>query len=410
MKIMRLSPDVRRHPSARRKTGNILRSKPYTIPSCGVSETLQRTFQGKITAGRWPARAMTASTRHAVRVKFISRFDSREWVRYFPDENGSWGGCEFVFDRNNRDYDWLIVYDDIAPGAGQTRGTAAELLACPRDRTLLITTEPASIKTYGRAFAAQFGHVLTNQPAWALPHARRYFQQTANHWFFGSGTDTWMSRGDLLRGPHSQDKAHAISVVHSSKRQHHTLHAQRFRFIEILRRELPEMVVFGRIERPVDDKAEALTPFRYHLSVENHVGPHHITEKLTDAFLARCLPFYAGAPNAADYFPVESFVPIDIGDPVGTAARIREAIANDEWSARLPAIDEARRRVLEEQNVFAVACRIISASDLEPASIGEGASILGRHAWRRRHAFGAFAHGIEKLYVRVRSLFGKRVS
>lgn len=353
---------------------------------------------------------MTAPTRRAVRVKFISRFDPREWSRYFPDEDGHWGACEFIFDRNNRDYDWLVVYDDVAPAPGQSRGTAEEILACPRGRTLLVTTEPASIKAYGRGFTAQFGHVLTSQPAWALPHSRRHFQQAANHWFFGSGMGTWMSRAELLRGPHTEGKAHAISVVHSPKRQRHTLHAHRFRFIEALRRELPEMLVFGRGEHPVDDKAEALAPFRYHLSVENHVGPHHITEKLTDAFLARCLPFYAGAPNAADYFPAESFISLDIRDPGGAAARIRKAIAEDEWSARRSAIEEARRRVLEEQHVFAVVCRIISADDGSDTRRPVRASILGRHAWRRRHPFGALVHVLEKLYVRTRSSCWKQIN
>jgi hypothetical protein len=341
-----------------------------------------------------------------MRVKFIGSQDPREWRRYFPAEDGRWGSCEFVFDRDETDYDWLVVYADLPPIPGQSRQDAVELLRCPREQTLLVTTEPESIKAYGRAFTAQFGHVLTSQPAWALPHPHRHYRQAANHWFFGSGNGHWMSRAELERGPTPADKIRGLSVVHSPKRQWHTLHAQRFRFIEALRALLPDMEVFGRGAIPLDDKAEALAPFRYHLAVENHIGPHHITEKLTDALLGRCLAFYAGAPNAADYFPAESFVPIDVRDPGSAARTIREAMASNEWERRLPAIEEARRRVLEQEHVFAVVERIIAATH-GVAESRPGAVILGRHAWRRRYRAGALMHVVEKAYVRVRSLSGK---
>ena len=354
---------------------------------------------------------MTPSLLRPIRVKFLSRLDPREWLRYFPREDGRWGDCEFLFDRTARDYDWLVVYDDAPPGTGQARSKASEELACPRENSLLITTEPASIKAYGRGFAAQFGHVLTSQPPWALPHPGRHYQQAANHWFFGSANGRWMSHADLIRGPSVSDKMQAISVVYSSKRQWHTLHAKRFNFIEALRQRLPDMAVFGRGATPMDDKASALAPYRYHLVVENHIGLHHITEKLSDAFLGRCLPFYAGAPNAADYFPAGSFVAIDIRDPAGAAECIRKAMLEDAWTKRLPEIEEARRRVLEEQNIFAVSCGIISGNHSGEILAHESDGlILGRHTWRRQHKIGGIAHVLEKLYVRSRSLFEKLVA
>ncbi len=344
-----------------------------------------------------------------IRVKVLSRLDPREWIRYFPAEDGRWGNCQFLFERDARIYDWLVAYDDIPPQTGTSRATAFEALACPPCNTILITTEPASIKAYGRGFAAQFGHVLTSQPRWALPHPRRHYQQAANHWFYGSSPERWMSHAQMAEGPHPEDKAQDISCVYSSKRQWHTLHAQRFAFIATIKAELPELSLFGRGATPMDDKAEALAPFRYHLAVENHIAPHHFTEKLTDAFLGRCLPFYAGAPNASDYFPQGSYIPVDIRDPDKSARIIRQAIADKTWERRLPLIEEARQRVLEEHHVFAVIARIIDAAKRgveasAPSSPQNIDVIFGRHAWRRKHPLGALMHVAEKLYVRARSL------
>ncbi len=339
------------------------------------------------------------------RIKFISRADPREWQRYFPAADGIWQDCQFLFERDARDYDWLVVYDDVPPQAGASRQQAQEALACPPARTLLVTTEPSSIKAYGRAFAAQFGHVLTSQPDWALPHPQRHYQQAANHWFYGSARERWMSYADMQAGPALAAKTQLISTVYSSKRQWHTLHAQRFAFIAAMQQRLPEMVLFGRGAIPMDDKAEALAPFRYHLAVENHIAPHHFTEKLSDAFLGRCLPFYAGAPNADDYFPAGSYIPIDIRDPDGAARIIRRAIAEDAWQQRLPLIEEARQRVLQQHHLFAVIARIVAASAGQPPRYEPATrTILSRHAWRKAHPLGAALHMLEKLYVRGRSL------
>jgi hypothetical protein len=70
--------------------------------------------------------------------------------------------------------------------------------------------------------------------------------------------------------------------------------------------------------------------------------------------LGFCLPFYVGAPNAQDYFPPESFIPLDIFAPKGAIATRAAAMANGEYEKRLPAIQEARRLVLEKYNLFAV--------------------------------------------------------
>jgi hypothetical protein len=84
-----------------------------------------------------------------IRVKFVGNYANRGWMRQFPGNIPRWGRCEFIFDVNARDYDWFIVYNDF-PGDHRE-----ERLSCPRSQTLLVTMEPPSIKSYGRAPAGQ---------------------------------------------------------------------------------------------------------------------------------------------------------------------------------------------------------------------------------------------------------------
>lgn len=111
--------------------------------------------------------------------------------------------------------------------------------------------------------------------------------------------------------------------------------------------------------------------------------------------------FYCGYPYVADDFPADSLIPIDMRDPEGAARIIRAAIADNEYEKRLPAIREARRRVLHEYNLFAVLAREIALRrDRTPASGAPGA-ILSRHALRQRNLLGHLRDLADKARVRL---------
>lgn len=329
-----------------------------------------------------------------LRVKFVSSEKEVTWLRQFPGNQPRWGNCEFIFDPSASDYDWLVVYNDL-PKSGPE-----ESLACSSRHTLLVTTEPSSIKSYGRAFTAQFGFVLTSQPEWALPHPQRIFSQPALQWFYGRNEQGCISYDRMVAAPPS-GKTLDISTVCSNKRQRHTLHNQRYEFVQQLKKHLPELEVFGHGVRPMADKAEALDAYRYHVAIENFNGIHHWTEKLADPFLAATLPFYSGCPNAGDYFPKESFIPIDIRDPEGAAAIIRQAIRDNEYEKRLPCILEARRLVLENYNLFAVLAREIENRHDALATVVSGATICSRKLLRKKHPLVALSGVYEKLRSRI---------
>jgi hypothetical protein len=341
-----------------------------------------------------------------IKVKLLSRLPTEQWLHQFPHGESQWGSCEFLFDPDERSYDWLVVYDDVPCRPGEQRKQAHEALACAGANTLLVTTEPSTIKIYGDNFTRQFGAVLTSQEDWALHHPGRIFSQPALHWFYGVGSRRIISY-DEIASLTPAIKTKDLGMVFSPKSMRHTLHRHRYDFMQLMMKRFPDMDVFGRGANPLDDKEEALSSYRYHIAVENFIGPHHWTEKLSDAFLGLTLPFYCGCPNAMDYFPEESFIPIDIRNTEAAAFIIARAIANNEYEKRLPAILEARRLVMQEYNFFPVIAREIQRLHT-PQQAKAGAVILSRHAVRHASPLSTMQDIYGKLRGRARH-FSRRL-
>lgn len=246
-----------------------------------------------------------------IRVKLISKIDKRYWLKQFPSHIPVWGKCEFIFDIDEKEYDWVVVYDDLPRLKDERFSKRVEELTCAKDHSLLITTEPPNIKFYGKSYVEQFGYVLSSHEDFALEHPEKIFSQPALIWFYGFGYDnTTKNYDDILKNEYKKEDL--ISTVCSSKQQKHTLHNQRYKFTNELKKLLPELEIFGHGVRDLRDKSDILDGFKYHIAIENYSGKHHWTEKLSDPFLGLCLPFYFGATNVEEYFPEKSFIKIDI--------------------------------------------------------------------------------------------------
>ena len=355
---------------------------------------------------------MSDSAQADIRVKFVYRGQTAGnavmWLRQFPGRIPVWGRCRFIFDANERSYDWLVVDNDLPAATDGDQRNAVEELACPPQHTLLITREPSSVSTYGRDFLNQFGEVLTGQEDWAIRHPGTIRSQPALRWYYGDTArngNVGLRDYDSIAAHPPSDKSRTLSTVCSAKAQRHTMHYRRLKFVERLCRELPELDRFGEGVREVADKAEALDAYKYHITIENHICDHWWTEKLSDAVLGLTLPFYCGAPNASDYVPAESFIPIDIRDYEGSRDTIRRAIDNNEYERRLGAILEARRLALEKYSTFPTLAGIIEARHSPALTPQRGYCILGKHALRL-NPIKAVRIGLEKTCMRVRSMVG----
>lgn len=344
-----------------------------------------------------------------IRIKMLGKSrpgdDTRGWAARFPLGRLEWGNCRFVFDRHCRDYDWLVVYDDLPSVGGERHTLWTEKLACPRAHTLLITSEPSTIKVYGSDFLKQFGWVLTSQEPWVIDHPGTIRCQPGLVWYYAHTAPRGNYETIVAHVP--LEKTGDISAVCSTKQHRHTLHRKRYDFVMGLKERIPSMEIFGRGIRYIEDKADALDPFRYHVAIENFYGEHHWTEKLADPFLGACMPVYHGCPNAEDYFPAESFLRIDIADLDGAAETIHRAIADKLYEKNLPSILESRRLVLEKYAPVAQISRIVEERHTSAAqSLAHGDVIFSRHSLRQKNLFNGMRFAAEKAYVSGRHTLG----
>ena len=314
---------------------------------------------------------MTDSSR-PIRIKVI-----RKSTKASPDKTESllWGDCLFCTDAAMTDYDWVLVYDELPRNSIGTIKDETEPLLCPPDQTILITVEPPSIKIYSRAYTGQFGTVLTTHSVRDLPHPNHTLGRGCLEWLYIKPMQEILDQTEF-------PKTKMLSTICSAKQHTHTMHKMRYDLTRYLADHLPELDWFGHGIQEIENKTVAMDGYKYHLCVENHLEPHHWTEKLSDAFVAMTLPFYAGDPLATECFPQESFIPIPLDDPQKAFEIIRKAMDGGEYEKRLPAIREARRLVLEKYNMFAQTAAVIH-NHRGTGTVRPGATLKGRHVLRK---------------------------
>jgi hypothetical protein len=265
--------------------------------------------------------------------------------------DGSWAGRHFEVFESGGAYDWIVVLN-----SGLVEPTT--IVGDPGN-VAYVSMEPQERRTVGRTYLDQFSRVLATDPSLQHPGLIR---KTGLGWWVGTGAVTPRVRMTLddLRTVSVPKKRNRISIVTSSK-DWYPGHIARDRLIKaILRHPVSRHVdVFGRGRRAVDDKWDVIAPAKYHLSLENCALRDYWTEKISDAFLGFALPLYFGCPNIADYFPEDSFLPLDAYQTRSAIEVIEQVLDEDVWTTRLPAVLEARRRVLDIHHpltVIAMAC------------------------------------------------------
>lgn len=293
------------------------------------------------------------------RIKLSCNFAWFPILRQTAGSSGEWGDCQFVLDAAARaddgEYDAWVVYNNL-PRAG------CRQVNCPRERTILILGEPPSRLRVNPKFIAQFPNVITCDPRLSGLQVMRV-QQALPWWIGLRRTGRFEFKValdfDALNAIDAIPKSRDISIVCS------TLaitpqHRRRLQFVRRLKRHFGDRLeLFGEGFNPIEDKWDAIAPFRYHVVLENYQVDDYWTEKLADCFLGGALPLYWGCPNIDRYFSPESLVPIDISRPEEAIRTIERALFERRYETALPAVWNSRRRVLWDYNFFAVVANLL---------------------------------------------------
>lgn len=278
--------------------------------------------------------------------------------------------------------------------------------------TVLLTTEPRSVLVYPQQYIRQFGRVCSCQKE--MKHPDLVLGPAILPWFVGfteakDGTCSYSLDYDELIQLPTPRKTKLISVITSNKAFTQG-HLDRIHFVEKLKERYGDKIeVFGRGYRDFDDKWEILAPYKYHISIENSSQPYYWTEKISDCFLAETFPIYYGCTNLSDYFPKESFQPVDIHNFDHATEIIDRLIADDIYEKRKALLSECKQKVLGEYNLFNY---VASLCDQLDASLPkEEITLQPCHSMHDRHNFYNYtiARNFFKWKLKIKSLFGGHV-
>ena len=273
-------------------------------------------------------------------------------------------GIEVVCNQAVDECDAWVVYQGLH---------RPESCKVPPDRVFFFGYEPPGLHAYQERFLQQFAKVVSCHPT--IIHPGLVLRHQAQPWLAGVvrtkeanehagyGSNFDHAAFGAMAPP---VKTRRLSAV-CSRKVMIPGHQERLDFLAALQKILgDDLEVFGYGFEPIEDKWDALAPYHYHLVLENSCVPHYWTEKVADAYLAGCLPLVWGCPNLGEYFPEESFVLLDPSDPERSIHRVVEALKRAPSALQLAAVAEARRRVLEEYNLFAEVLQMVDETPAGP--------------------------------------------
>lgn len=128
-------------------------------------------------------------------------------------------------------------------------------------------------------------------------------------------------------------------------------HKKRLKFLNEIKGKL-DFDLFGKGHNYIKDKQDGLDEYKYSIAIENFSGKGHFTEKLTDCFLSFTIPIYYGCTNLGEYFPKNSFIEIDINNPLKTINNIKQKLDSGFYEKNLNSLKHARHLSLYEYSLF----------------------------------------------------------
>lgn len=118
---------------------------------------------------------------------------------------------------------------------------------------------------------------------------------------------------------------------------------------------------FSCYKGEIENKYDALIPYKYHLNCENSYQQGYFTEKLVDALFAECLCFYCGHKNIDKIIDDRAYIRLNLEEPEQSFQTIIQAIENNEYEQRLTYIRKEKKRLLNELNPLNLVLQLVKS-------------------------------------------------
>lgn len=272
---------------------------------------------------------------------------------------------------------WTTIngfFEEIKKQSQNNQGKWGDIQLCrdgePFDATVIINADPTRHpsqcgKDYYFCMEPYLGSSFEN---WRYPE--KYFERAHRmthdvehnliEWHINSSRSELL--GDRNYSGMGCAKLEKVSVIQSMK-NFDIGHKKRITLIHALNARAPDVIeCFGYYQHPdlknkmgslpARQKNAGLMPYKYHIAAENNSKYNYFTEKLVDGILSECLVFYWGCPNVEDYIEKNAFVRLEMTDLELDCNIIMQAISENLWEKRLPAIRRAKQKILNELQIF----------------------------------------------------------
>lgn len=265
-------------------------------------------------------------------------------ARQTPGESCIWGDCEFHINAPLSQCDAWFVMEGLM-GSQATK--------CPPQNVVFVGEEHHEVKPYHPAFIKQFAKVRSCGQAIEGTHHDYGYLPLPWHAGIQRSNNLCTLTYDDFKNMTPPVKSKAIGTVCSNKKMTQG-HVIRSAFVKALKEHMPDQLdAYGALYLNADDKWDAIAPYSYQLVIENGVHEHYWTEKIADAYLGYSFPIYWGCPNLADYFPEDSFARFDAANIQAGIEQVESIMKDGVSKTQFDAMTEARRRVLDQYNMFA---------------------------------------------------------
>lgn len=268
---------------------------------------------------------------------FYQQLDLKRFSKHF---------CFYENSDMDIEWDMVVVFESVK---------LIKQIKCKKGGLIFIAAEPPMSSVYSDAYLNQFDILFISHPK----HKKKknlIFNQFYNDWHFGLNhkTKTRKYKFDQIKNLKIPKKNKNISVITSSQKKL-PMHLKRVKYLEKLQNTFKNKIDFyGRGTNPVNDKADALLPYRFHICIENECTKDLWTEKFSDPLLAYSVPIYIGCTNMTKYFPENSFYQLNINDYEQSTDLLKKILSNPllYYNKKLPQLLIARDLLINKYNIY----------------------------------------------------------